>query len=423
MVPKYKSWVPTAAGRISFRLVGDGNNPTRAIWRNVAFEQSRKIVAFQRRQLNDHVFFLPAWRGEVGDFIFLCVADCQETPKNPDNPLRGEVFLFVRKTWKDKVLDVVRDTHACMSNLADPIERKNAQNVIDGHITKTYDKARKNCEAYAKFNLARDGEFSLSEIQNGLETESKFPDEQVVASQMFFFIKDIVHRHQHHDASTDTLINLYPFNERDDLHWRWQVIYSLYYQAIDGKRSTREARHGDALGIIAYADAFQKICAIHKKELPFFSREALKDSILAAQDTFRTNMSLEARASHPNSLIIFFVGVLFSVLSLVGALSDNFADSTSPPKSILFAATLIYTHLDYALGALVVFTLGGGVAFFSTPFDWRKMKLTRKILRAVQAMPQHLVGGILFLSSLLVAFLTVKLAQTLPQIISAFLGL
>jgi len=85
-----------------------------------------------------------------------------------------------------------------------------------------------------------------------------------VAEQAYYFIKDVVHTHSHHDQTSDQITPLYRFGRRtdepghdDEVAWRRETLWSLSREI---ERLNREGDLTDqrrALGIIAYAEAFQ----------------------------------------------------------------------------------------------------------------------------------------------------------------------
>lgn len=96
----------------------------------------------------------------------------------------------------------------------------------------------KHCWFQADFTLLRDGTATLAvddemEIAPDAPALPDDPDEKrhmkhILAAQLFYFLKDIGHRHKHHKNRTDTIVDVYEIEENNDLDWRLGTLYSLY---------------------------------------------------------------------------------------------------------------------------------------------------------------------------------------------------
>jgi hypothetical protein len=49
--------------------------------------------------------------------------------------------------------------------------------------------------------------------------------EHILTAQLFFFLRDIGHRHQHHDPNTDTVVDLWKDNPNDPFDWNQSVPF------------------------------------------------------------------------------------------------------------------------------------------------------------------------------------------------------
>lgn len=95
-------------------------------------------------------------------------------------------------------------------------------------------------------------------------------DHYQIARQAYFFIKDMSHRHVHHDKLDDQITPLVPFrnttpDERLDseVEWRRETLWSLSRYADKRMGSDKLNHLREALGTLAYADAFQKTLLQH----------------------------------------------------------------------------------------------------------------------------------------------------------------
>lgn len=79
-----------------------------------------------------------------------------------------------------------------------------------------------------------------------------------IANQAFFALRDLTHQHYHHKARSDLLTTVTPWTPGTDEDWRRQTQYGLTRMAIAVRRRNQAASYRQALGIVAYADAFQR---------------------------------------------------------------------------------------------------------------------------------------------------------------------
>src|SRR5205085_1594541 len=88
-------------------------------------------------------------------------------------------------------------------------------------------KLQKLAGFHAKFELLRTGEIEIThDVAGRTSPQSLTPPTgprgnrfiHSICAQLYFFLKDICHRHQHHHPTTDTIIDLYRAD--DDVEWR-----------------------------------------------------------------------------------------------------------------------------------------------------------------------------------------------------------
>ncbi|WP_097062440.1 hypothetical protein [Sphingomonas guangdongensis] len=130
--------------------------------------------------------------------------------------------------------------------------------------------ARLNRPARIEFALFRTGEARLwfdEEATTGFDADQL----EVLARQSYFFLKDMVHHHVHHDAKSDQITPLVPLSSRplDDReeHWRRATAWSLtrIVDALARRGNLQDLR--EATGILAYADAFQSTLLKYRRRV------------------------------------------------------------------------------------------------------------------------------------------------------------
>ena len=130
------------------------------------------------------------------------------------------------------------------------------------------------CEISA-IELNRDGKIEI--VFNDIED----PEAQDVASQIYFFIRDVCHVHQHHAPTSDTILDVVPLSAGEH-YWKRETLYSLFRWVIQQKRARTPSAYIDAKGVLAYARAFtEKHCgeAEETEGLPQYLREATIESL------------------------------------------------------------------------------------------------------------------------------------------------
>ncbi len=240
-----------------------------------------------------------------------------------------------------------------------------------------------------KFALFRTGEvriwFDWSDFLG--RDADEFPPtdmEQVAAealpSQAYYFLKDVFHYHYHHDPRTDQLLDITRVDTSlvapaGDSDWRVNILRGLAKVVVEYRQSNRPDSHKKALGVLAYADAFQSVlartCRCAQVEQGFVWND---DVIL--YDFEHTRTSIEAldaiseseRGAHLQ-LFGIFIGVLLSALALwAGAVQiqpilcgdDRANAAVCPPIRPNFTTNLVNWIVANPLGFVVLLTLAGG---------------------------------------------------------------
>ncbi|KQN07149.1 hypothetical protein ASE85_18990 [Sphingobium sp. Leaf26] len=168
-------------------------------------------------------------------------------PHNPDRMSRlceEALLIFLRNDFKD-----------CKPDGKEALEKFIDRVDVDVHFLFA-DSVSLN------FALMRTGEVRLWFSEKLADYEEG--DHEVIARQAYYFIKDMVHLHVHHEPASDQITPLTRFDagtektrERDEEDWRRQTMWSLSREAEKLGQRKRLDRLRDSLGIIAYADAFQ----------------------------------------------------------------------------------------------------------------------------------------------------------------------
>lgn len=219
------------------------------------------------------------------------------------------------------------------------------------------------------------------------EAESGFaPISTSVARQVFFLIKDLAHNHYHHDPHADLLITP-DQDERGDEHWRRETQYGLARLAVARRREGTALAYREALGVMAYAEAFQRhFCGWHepsvgrppKKVVPSFLYDfgALKSSIEASLKV------REYKDATNRQTALYTSGFVLSLLGIVFATRRVLETGGGEVKTPQFDATIFFiaSHPFWTAGLGLVAAL-----FFDAVF----------IRQSIPRLPlSNLVGGL-----------------------------
>ena len=277
----YVGWVPTIVGRLSFSIAGHTSHPTRAIYENVADTNDRYLLCYQKRRCLDSsipifkALFSSAVLGQKSDFRFLCVAKAKNSAKVADADMHGDIYLFykhknyfVRDDKSKGWCAVEADIKNMQRELSETASRDltNLSNQFDIINPKIQALGNQFALLKVSFTLKRNGivyfsfpnEEKLIEMRRSLTNFSSCSPQikKTICAQFYFFLKDLVHTHQHHHPTTDTIIDLH---ENIDDRWIYETIRGLYRRVLSFKRSKDSTSYLQARGVLTYIKAFHNV--------------------------------------------------------------------------------------------------------------------------------------------------------------------
>lgn len=234
----------------------------------------------------------------------------------------------------------------------------------------------------ANFALMRTGETRIwfDRDHPQLDDESH----RQIARQAYYFIKDMCHRHVHHDHLDDQITPLTIFKNssleertKSEIDWRRETLWSLSRYADKRMVSERLNYLREALGMLAYADAFQNSLMKHFRDpndalsyLP--NKSAYGYDFQHIRDSTRVRIDqMAARRTVTGQLIAAtFAGAIAS-LSLVSSLISTHnakvaADGKGERYGINIWDSLLRFLGEFPLVAMFVsgFILWGAFAFY-----------------------------------------------------------
>jgi hypothetical protein len=339
----YAGWVPTITGQLSFSLIGLGGAAPGCVTANVEFQDKdaghprRRVAVIKRRVTRDlPATFFPIpeiFRSIAAEFVLLgetrpaarpAVRNGAISPRNDEiGVLTGSILVIPShkelRTAEKALVSRIRRRIAAIGD-STPRAVVGADASLRVELDEWIAEASRTGLrlARAHFELYRTGEFRLEMVDSlpvaGSETDDQAEFDTILASQIYYFVKDIAHRHYHHRPASDNLLPLTRITADNDLDWRRETMWSLARAVLEMRRSGKLPGHKSALGVLAYAEAFQGLLArVHRPATSVGSFE-LTDEI-ACYDFTHTRQSLDATIaeksfihSHWNGIQTFLVG-------------------------------------------------------------------------------------------------------------------
>ena len=158
-----------------------------------------------------------------------------------------------------------------------------------------------------------------------------------LARQAYFFIKDMTHRHVHHDHLDDQITPLVQYRNttpaerlESEVDWRRETLWSLSRMADKRMGSEKLNYLREALGMLAYADAFQKSLLLHVRDpqnplsyLPNKSAYGYDFQHIRESTRVRIDQTAARRTVTGQLIAAVFAGALAS-LALISSLVSTF---------------------------------------------------------------------------------------------------
>jgi hypothetical protein len=323
----YKGWIPTVVGRLSFRSIGSISFPDRHIYRNIAFSHStgrqRFIISYQRRKLSDGIFPLITGPllGESGEFFFVLSASTNISTTPYASRLTGTIFAFIKPTWsraRQKLREFIADDRASItfSEFDLELRRRNADLMSQSDF-------------HVNFELERNGfvQFSIPTVNNNSILDQNEENERNIVNHCYFFLRDMCHKHQHHNPRSDTLLTVLKVeDEAEDNTWKRHILYSLLYHVVQYKRRAKSQVQAQARGIISYTRTFERLA--HLEDSSLFLEE-LDSSILSKESEISAIQNTRAAARS------FAFSILFSVFAILVATTNLVAIQLASNSTVL----------------------------------------------------------------------------------------
>lgn len=424
----FKGWIPTVTGRLSFSILGEAEHPSQAISANVCDHKIRYLITYQKRILLDSILPAKATLARAlfdleGRFWFVCLATSSNDPEVQEDVLTGRLYIFAgREAWRGPAEQLVKSKQAFLKQYTTQIDCASLYSHFNSDFETFQNDLSRYASFWATFNLSRSGVSSVAvpdNIQDSVSPDAPtFPTnpelrEELfgsVCAQLFFFLKDIAHHHQHHSPFTDTLVDLYSvesMDEKDDFRWRCETLRMLYRSVLRFKRINDEGVVNLSRGILAYAKSFIEISKREGHHLkPEWIMDTLEDSLLASQERLR--LSIQDRIRKITTLratILSIVGALIAFAALAGLIEGNIVTREEAPAVAAFAKFLVtQPEMVFAVCVILLILSGWLLRIWHTS----KFEILRNTTRLVQPMPRKVTVSLLMAGGAFFAWIVIQ---------------
>lgn len=401
----FKAWVPNVSGALSFSTIGSGFYPSQPVRANIGDQSVRYIIAYQERNLLDAVFpFLARFRGLRGKFICLCVAHSSDNPLDSSEDLQGRIFIFHdHDQWERDPKGLVHQSQQKLRRFVTAGGGASLRNYFSSTHSQLLQQLLAFSDFFVDFTLNRNGVTTLT-IPDNYEAlispnAPSFPGtladrqhvERIVCSQLFFFLKDLAHNHQHHDPKLDTLVDIHPFH--NDIEWRARIIRILYRKVIEYKRNVRPSNYHSSLGMLIYAKSFRGISlkdGISQLQ-PIIQDDLLEDAIKAGLQN--TCFLEEGDQNKQKPLVSFFIPIITFILTVGMLLSLTDYKVDNPDPVLGFLGFLLVCYTAPVIGCFFVYYLYSNMRF-NGKMDLATNRFSRTSLVILQPLNQTLAAVI-----------------------------
>lgn len=300
----------------------------------VSAPDRRGIILHQKRHVRDFPIdgntVAQFRKSSAADFIMVGHSDVSDIPyfdsklshiADTQGALCGWMFVIPNDIVKQRRRQAKRLVSAIVEHeIASDIQS------IDllSNALKRLDESRENGLAILaiKFVMFRTGEvrvwFDSAEFFGGSKSGNSDGLDDVLPSHCYHFLKDITHRHYHHNDDSDQLIQLTKVkkvkNSIDDVSWRRNTLWGLARVSLQYRHKDKIADYKRAQGILAYAEAFQTTLAkIARANTVSAGHTMSKIALYDFQQIKESMQAVESVATWRSSAWTQFVATIFAI--------------------------------------------------------------------------------------------------------------
>lgn len=375
--------MPTVNGRLSFKIIGETRYPAEADYANASTKSHQYVFACQERNLSDVLFsrLLSNLLGVDGRFEFVFCARARR--QKSDAMLIGRIYVSrVRK--KQRINDIPGIANALKGIRT--VDFGVGSTLARQLYLQAHDELEAAADFFADVVLHRNGLVGISRIRwrdskeyfNSLSyARSTGTDLQHnIADQMFYFLRDISHQHQHHGADADTITSTIHVTN-SGITWAADIVFSLYYHIITIKRSSDPINHVRVLGVLAYLRSLKGIISKVEAEkglsagIPYFDDDATKESITATKNYIELLSTRRRQKSDSFRTVLF--AMTATALTLISFISGFAAPEVKPIPAMQDVANFLRANAYLCFIPLLILLIWWAANMtFADKYDFKR---------------------------------------------------
>ncbi len=424
---RFRSWLPTVTGRLSFSSFGHSLHPSPTEYTNRAAADERCLVCSQGRIGIDATIPLSLaqaiWDRD-GDLVYVALCKAVAIGQRRQEALTGHVFIVQRKVAWQEAEQIVEALRRLLASYVDPERSGQLSTFIENEWDNCIRELKRRCAFEVEVEICRSGKTTITvdeesltnpnrpSLGNTRQLQERFAHR--LAAQVFYFLRDIGHHHQHHDPTTDTIVDLFRFDGSDDFSWREQVLYNIYRTIIQYKRNPQNKQFHECLGLLAYASTFQEVSKQEldpttAQQLPYFHAIGLERSLSSMQAVSQlANERAVRRNAILQNIILWVVGFVISVIGLLQVTETKIEE---PSAMLRLFGRFAVQSTEYLAGMVGFAILATVMLHSETRFNPKKWRVVINLVRTVSAWPKSLSGGFFVLIGFLVLALLYWVVQ------------
>jgi hypothetical protein len=416
----YKGWLPTVTGRLSYTFFGQTSHPSKANSTNVSDGNRRYICVYQTRKTSDAIVDLPQYEKKI---TFCFVAKTKDEDSDAQKYLEGYCYMFRPSRWS-KIERRITCYQYLLNSARASFEHDpsvSLSSLVGQNVSYLHNQLVSESDFVCHARISRTGTTELTlNITTCLAPNQSEPISPAkalnLAAQCFYFLKDIGHHHQHHNRHTDTITSIHVISDRlEDVKWRTATLYNMYRKVIDYKRHPKNLNFNDCLGLLAYAEAFNKISREElpdknkRGHLPKYYYRQVSESIRATQSKIERKIEEEnSDADKRLNYLVAAFGLIIAYLGLMQFSSSKLDEPTNP--YLIDAVGFMLAHPGFCIFGFL-FVVFSGQIYNKLPLP---QSFRDKYLRALASFPKIVPVLMLFLITVAAGFLIVWLFFGLP---------
>lgn len=395
----FKGWIPTLAGSLTFDRFGHARFPSRSVGVSIGKATCRSVFCFQRRILKDGV--IPCWALRVfykthSKFCFVAAGRVDQS-----DALSGHVYIFSYTAGpKETRWKALRQNINNKRNPAALLQRTYAScegpvEWWESYQQQTHPSLFSKAWFVCDFTIERCGITTITvskpeQFQPHLPTDLSERQKQIfdLANQVFFFLRDVTHAHQHHPETIDTMTGLYlATGNNPDAECLCQTAHHLFRFVVEYKQRRDALFCYASKGVIAYLGSLLTIIAQKNATPPTYEFRFLQQSL----DTKISELDFRWRTRF-HRVTVCYAPVLATLAFLLacGNLFRNLNPQEHVHPWLIFIGKATTQHFAVLFGCTAVVIIGVHYYIWGTdafPASWRKFS-TNPISRLLQALPR-----------------------------------